>query len=148
MVPFTAGRSTASLVVVPVNSAGAISVFNSSTGAVTARADIVGYYLGASRLTWGTPTQIDTEPAQFAAVSCTSTTFCMAGDSGGFYFRYDGTSWKRLSEYGFPSSFYETYNITGMTCTSSTFCVSVSTYTSDVSPFQPPPDNGRGGAQS
>ena len=51
----------------------------------------------------------------------------MAGDKAGFYFRYDGTSWKRLSEYGFPvESFYQWFNIGAISCASPSMCASVS----------------------
>ena len=135
VVPFSAGRTTSNLVTVPVNAAGRISVFNASTGSVTIRAEIVGYVLGASKLSWSAPTSINTAPAAFSAISCPSTTFCMAGDTGGFFFAYDGAGWKRISEYGFQvESFYEWFNISTISCVSSSFCAAVSTYTSDNTP--------------
>ena len=136
LVTFTPGRASVNLVVVPVSASGAIRVDNVSGGSVGVRGEIVGYYLGASRLSWAKPRQInEVAPAAFTAISCASTTFCMAADSGGFYFRFDGHSWSRLNDYGFVGlRYYENKVIRSISCVSANFCAAVTTYSSDVSP--------------
>lgn len=136
LVPFTPGRASVNLVVVPVSASGSIRVDNVSGGPVGVRGEIVGYYLGASRLSWAKPRQInEVAPATFTAISCASTTFCMAADAGGFYFRFDGHSWSRLSDYGFVGlRYYENKVIRSISCVSANFCAAVTTYSSDVSP--------------
>ena len=97
-VPFVASRAGSNMVIVPVGANGSISVYNSSAAGVTVRADVVGYYLGTSKISWAAPRQINTQgPADLSAMSCTSATFCMARDSRGF-FRFNGTAWTRVSD--------------------------------------------------
>lgn len=136
MVPFSPGRASVNLVVVPVSVSGAIRVDNLSGGSVGVRGEIVGYYLGVSRLSWAKPRQInEVAPATFTAISCASIAFCMAADAGGFYFRFDGHSWSRLSDCGFVGlRYYQNKAINSISCVSASFCAAVTTYSSDIDP--------------
>ncbi len=134
-VPFVPGQRSTTLVIVPVSAAGSISVFNSALAAVTVRADVVGYYLGTSRLTWTAPQQINSQgPADFGSVSCTSPTFCMAGDNSGFFFRFDGSTWTRVGDDAFLTDDVYSLRARSMSCVSPTFCVAITEYSYDLGP--------------
>jgi hypothetical protein len=116
-VDFTPGRTSADLVEIPVSAAGVISIRNASPGSVQVRADIVGYYSRTSSLTWAAPQRVDTAPtADLNALSCTSSSFCMAGDIDGAVVRFNGTSWTRTLN-------VDKEGIESMSCVSGTFCM-------------------------
>ena len=70
--------------------------------------------------TWLSPTLIDGGEG-LSSVSCTSTTFCMAVDSGGDALRYNGSTWSS------PSAIVSGEGLTSVSCTStsSAFCIAV-----------------------
>ena len=65
-----------------------------------------------------TPLQVDTN-GNVQSVSCTSTTFCMTVDSGGYEVTWNGTTWSS------PTSIDSTGNLTSVSCPSITFCMAV-----------------------
>ena len=58
--------------------------------------------------------------AQLGAVSCPSTTFCMATDSSGGYVRFNGSTWTSRASIDSYSNFFEGRELS---CTSASFCV-------------------------
>lgn len=67
---------------------------------------------------WSAGQAIDPSGGGLSSVSCPSTTFCMAADADGNVLRYDGGSWSAPMDVGVSS------NRDGVSCTSSTFCLS------------------------
>ncbi len=84
--------------------------------------------------TWSGPISLnpDVENPAFVAASCPTATFCMALDATGDYFTFDGSAWSG-AYFGSnlpPNHFDPNINgnggsMTGVSCTSSTFCVAV-----------------------
>jgi hypothetical protein len=66
-------------------------------------------------------------PYNLNAVSCTSSSFCIAGDSGGNVWSYNGTGWTEEA-----SVAGNVDPITGMSCTATNFCAAVSTQNGEV----------------
>lgn len=67
---------------------------------------------------WSTPSSIDGSK-DLSAISCPSTSFCMAIDTSGDWLKYNGTTWST------PSSIGDSYTIEGLSCTSASFCLAV-----------------------
>ena len=92
-------------------------------GAVTVTAEIVGYYLGTSRLTWAQPTQVNTSgPPEFSAISCASATFCMAAGRTGPFFKFDGIKWALVTEHAMlqqPAN--DELHVNSISCVSANF---------------------------
>ena len=68
---------------------------------------------------WSAPTQIDGGRV-FYAVSCTSTTFCMAVDANGYALSYNGSTWSTPTQIDPAGG-----TLAAVSCTSSTFCMAV-----------------------
>lgn len=68
---------------------------------------------------WGAPQRVDFPPGPLAGVSCSSSTFCMAVDAGGYALRYDGSSWAT------PVQLTDGVGLTAVSCTSTSRCVAV-----------------------
>jgi RHS repeat-associated protein len=69
---------------------------------------------------WNAATDIDSTRA-LDAVTCTSSTFCVAVGASGYATTYNGTSWAA------PTDIDSTRTMGAVSCTSSTFCVAVGT---------------------
>jgi hypothetical protein len=67
--------------------------------------------------TWTSPSSID-GTTSISAVSCPTSTFCLAVDGNGDYLTYDGTSWSHPHTVSGNS-------LVGVSCTSATFCLAV-----------------------
>jgi hypothetical protein len=72
-------------------------------------------------LTWSPPTPIDTTGASVTGISCTSSTFCVAVDSGGNAAVYSG-AWSSFSAVAGSGN-----DFTSVSCASPTLCVAVGT---------------------
>ncbi len=71
---------------------------------------------------WSAPAAVDTTRNALTAVSCTSASFCVAGDGGGNGFSYNGGTWSGPVVVNHVSN---SEDIGGMSCPSSSFCISV-----------------------
>jgi RHS repeat-associated protein len=69
---------------------------------------------------WSPPTDVNSTRA-ISAVTCTSSTFCMAVGASGYATTYNGTTWST------PTDADSTRTMDAVSCTSSTFCVAVDT---------------------
>jgi RHS repeat-associated protein len=69
---------------------------------------------------WSPPTDVDSTRA-IDAVTCVSTTFCVAVGASGYATTYNGTSWST------PTDADSTRTMDAVTCVSTTFCVAVDT---------------------
>jgi len=79
-----------------------------------------GYATTYNGTSWSTATDADSTRTM-DAVSCTSSTFCVAVDTSGYATTYNGTSWST------PTDIDSTRSVNAVSCTSSTFCVAVDT---------------------
>ena len=68
---------------------------------------------------WGSPQIVDLPPGGLSDLSCTSASFCMAVDVGGYALAYDGTNWST------PAQIDGGIWLTGVSCTGPSFCVAV-----------------------
>jgi hypothetical protein len=69
---------------------------------------------------WGSPQTVDLPPGGLDGLSCTSASFCMAVDVGGYALSYDGTSWSTPTQID-PDGVY----LTAVSCSSPSFCMAV-----------------------
>jgi RHS repeat-associated protein len=77
-----------------------------------------GYVVKYSGTSWSAPSDIDGS-SQIEAVSCATTSFCLAVDSSGDYLKYNGTSWTSRAS-------YDTFDVPeSVSCPSSNFCMTV-----------------------
>ena len=119
-VEFAPSRPASDLVVVPLSPNGRITLYNASAGSVQVRADVVGYYKTASRLTWTAPQRPGAvRSAQLTSVSCVGSAFCLGVDVEGNSLRYDGSTWVRtLGQLSYQTA-------SRVSCASTTFCLDV-----------------------
>jgi hypothetical protein len=89
---YVKGRSTANLVVAPVDETGAIRLYNGSSGKVHLIVDVAGYLL-APDLTWSAADEVDRFHSVLAKVSCPTATFCIGVDGFGDASVFNGSSW-------------------------------------------------------
>jgi len=75
----------------------------------------VAMYNGTS---WATPLGIDL-PRAIEAISCVTSSFCMAVDSSGYYLTWNGTSWST------PMPSASSDSLSAVDCVSTTFCAAV-----------------------
>ena len=68
---------------------------------------------------WSAPVLVDSS-GNLNAVSCATTSFCVAVDAGGYSFTYNGTSWQ-------PKVLVSPNSLTGVSCASPSFCMAVDT---------------------
>ena len=77
-----------------------------------------GYVTTYNGTSWSTPTDADSTRT-LDAVSCTSSSFCVAVDTSGYATIYNGSSWST------PTDIDSTRSINAVKCTSSSFCAAV-----------------------
>jgi hypothetical protein len=115
---FLAGQDIPNLVTVPLGADGKVSLFNGSSGSTHLIADVEGYYLSDG---WGPPQVVDRTQYGMPAISCVSSTFCMAIDGNGDSGEVSSLQWKnRLSA--------DPNGLTTVSCATSTFCMALDYY--------------------
>ena len=116
---FVAGQTVANEVIVPVNAQGQVTLFNGARGSVDLLADVTGYILKDSIMTWSGPTAVSSS-GQTPYVSCVSSAFCMMAFDHSIS-QFDGTQWG-------PALVVDTNNSYGLgaiSCASTSFCIAV-----------------------
>jgi len=78
-----------------------------------------GRYLGSS--TWGSAQTFDAGGGASTAISCPTTSFCVAVDATGHATIYNGTTWSSTSDIDSSNELW------AVSCTSSSFCVATDT---------------------
>ncbi|MFL6161938.1 MAG: hypothetical protein ACJ74U_06895 [Jatrophihabitantaceae bacterium] len=68
---------------------------------------------------WGSPQTVDLVPGDLDGVSCLSTDFCVAVDTGGYALSYDGANWTA------PTQIDGGTALTAVSCTEPSTCVAV-----------------------
>lgn len=116
------GTTISTLAVAPVDGFGAITVYNGSNKPVRVIADLAGYYLrevvSTGQLTWGASSLISSQFVDVSGLSCASATFCLASNSLGRIFKFDGHQWSD----GDRNPNGEQIRVVKPECISSTLC--------------------------
>jgi len=116
-VNFVPGGTTANLVVSRVSSAGRISIYNGSTGAVQVSADAVGS--DVRDFAWAPAGVVDRYQGWPQSFSCASPTFCSALDGAGNAVIFNGISWST------PAVVDPNRAPIAESCPTSTFCAAI-----------------------
>src|SRR5664279_2813017 len=118
---FLTGQTIPNLVVVPLGTNGKIRLANGSPGTTQLIADVAGYYLSDTPMTFSAATVIDPPHGGPVSVSCPTATFCAAVDTQGAALTFNGTTWTP------PITITDSadYGWTSVSCPSASFCVAV-----------------------
>src|SRR5664280_2530649 len=118
---FLTGQTIPNLVVVPIGANGKIRLANGSPGTTQLIADVAGYYLSDTPMTFSAATVIDPRHGRPVAVSCPTATFCAAVDSQGAALTFNGTTWTPPITIG--NDYYGGW--ASVSCPSASFCMAV-----------------------
>ncbi len=118
------GRTVPNLVMVKVGAGGGVDLYNGTNGTVDLLADVAGYVVQVPPidLTWDTPVAVDPPQGDLSAVSCPTSTFCVAVDVHGNALTWDGDTWTPPTAVD-PGG----HGLTDVSCASDAFCVAVDT---------------------
>jgi RHS repeat-associated protein len=118
----TAGSATATYT---FNQTGQMTSATSTSGSTTylytgANLEASATAATPGKLIWGPPTDVDSTRA-IDAVTCVSSSFCVAVGASGYVTIYNGSSWST------PTDADSTRTLDALSCVSSSFCVAVDT---------------------
>lgn len=119
------GTSWSSPTVVFTSSGGTFKVDCISKTFCVAYETSRGYWSRWNGSSWSTSKDLASSSATGGSLSCASTTMCVVVEEDGASFRYDGTSWRRLSLGETDPYFYYLRYTTDVACPSSTFCAAL-----------------------